>query len=569
MSVPRLLLVGIALAPAASAQVRVYVLGGDRADLRLGASVASAGDVDLDGVPDFLAGSDPSLPDVLGRVDLVSGRTGHVLRTLASRVPGDGFGAAVVSAGDLDSDGVPDVVVGCPREVCHDATHLGAVRAYSGRDGSLLWLVRCPATFAATGFGNAIADLGDVDGDGIDDLVVGPCTDATGGGHQVASVRVLSGRDGSLIRFIRCADSVGGNLPSFGSSVAGPGDVDGDGVPDVLVGAPYAFFQVSNSGSVFLWSGRSGAFLRRIDGTVADARFGTVGRAGDVDQDGIPDFLIGAPRDSTGGVYAGSVSVFSGRDASLLRVLRGNTGEEFGTFLAGGVDVNGDGIPDLAVGAPFASVDGHPGGAVRVYSGRDGSLLTEVRGERPSEEVGPCALIGDLNGDSIGDLVLGAPGSGDLFVDSGSARAYVLGWEPPRLYCRWKWNSQDCGSSPTTRGAPSLSIGSGMTVHVGGVLNRMPGYLAWGLAAADRPFGGGTLCLVPLARGPVQDSGGSPAPGTDCTGSLSFQFARELFVAHGLAAGTRVFCQFVYRDSGFAPPDDVGLSEGLAFTVLP
>jgi hypothetical protein len=453
--------------------------------------------------------------------------------------------------------------------VCHDAIHLGAVRAYSGRDGSLLWIARCPPNFAATGFGQAIADLGDVDGDGVHDLVVGPCTDATGGGHQVASVRVLSGRDGALIRFIRCSDSVGGNLPSFGASVAGPGDVDGDGVPDVLVGAPHANLQGNDTGSVFLWSGRSGALLRRIDGTVADARFGVVGRAGDVDQDGIPDLLIGAPRDSTSGVYAGSVSVFSGRDASLLRVLRGNAGEEFGTFLAGGVDVNGDGVPDFAAGAPFASVAGHPGGAVRVFSGRDGAMLTEVRGERPSEDVGPCALVGDLNGDSIGDLVLGAPGSRGAFADSGCARAYLLGWEPPRPYCRWKWNSQDCGSSPTTRGAPSLSIGSGLTVHVGAVLNRMPGYLAWGLAAANRPFGGGTLCLVPLARGPVQDSGGSPTPGTDCTGSLEFRFTRDLFGAHGLGPGTRVFCQFLYRDVGFAPPYDVGLSEGLAFTVLP
>jgi hypothetical protein len=565
----RLLLAGIALAPAATAQVRVFVLGGDGPHLQLGAAVASAGDLDLDGVPDFLVGSDSSDTVLGGRVELVSGRTGQVLRTLVSAVPRDAFGAAVLGTGDLDSDGVSDLVVGSPREVCHDAIHLGAVRAYSGRDGSLLWLARCPATFEGTGFGAALADLGDVDGDGVDDVVVGPCTDATGGGPQVASVRVLSGRDGSVVRVIRCASSLGGNIPSFGASVAGPGDVDGDGVPDVLVGAPFASFQVHEGGSVFLWSGRSGAFLRRIDGTVPGARFGTVSKLGDVDQDGIPDFLIGASRESISGPYAGAVRVLSGRDSSLLLLVRGYVGEELGTFLSGGVDVNGDGIPDFAAGAPWASVAGRPGGAVRVFSGRDGSLLTEVRGELPFEYVGPCALAGDLNGDGVGDLVVGAPGSGRIFAQSGSARVYLQGWEPPQLYCMWKWNSQNCGSSPQTRGAPSLSIGSGMTVQIGNVLNRMRGGLVWGLQADDRPFGGGTLCLVPLGRGPVQDSGGSASPGTDCTGELSYHFTREFLVAHGLAAGSRVYCQFVYRDIGYPPPYDVGLSQGLAFTVIP
>jgi hypothetical protein len=67
----------------------------------------------------------------------------------------------------------------------------------------------------------------------------------------------------------------------------------------------------------------------------------------------------------------------------------------------------------------------------------------------------------------------------------------------------------------------------------------------------------------------MQDSGGSPPPVIDCTGTLESRFTASLLTAHGVGAGARVFCQFVSRDGGFAPPNNVGLSEGLAFAVLP
>ena len=108
-----------------------------------------------------------------------------------------------------------------------------------------------------------------------------------------------------------------------------------------------------------------------------------------------------------------------------------------------------------------------------------------------------------------------------------------------------------------------------MLVHIGGVLNRRPGFLLWGLARADLPFGGGTLCVQPIDHGRIEDSGGSPDPGTDCTGTLAFRFTSSHLTSRGLFAGTRVFCQFLSRDDGFAPPNNVGLSQALAFTVLP
>ncbi len=263
------------------------------------------------------------------------------------------------------------------------------------------------------------------------------------------------------------------------------------------------------------------------------------------------------------------MTLYSGVDGAVLRVLLGNPGDEFGGFLSGGGDVDGDGDPDIAVGAVGAVIAGFSSGAVRVFSGRSGVLLAEMTAEAAFEGLGPCAFAGDLNADGSDDLVVGAPGANGASVDAGNARAYLLGHAPPVSYCMWKWNSQNCASTVEYDGAPSLSVGDGLLVEAGAVLNHRPGFLLWGLARANDPFGGGTLCVQALARGPLQDAGGSPPPTIDCTGTLTFRFTAGYVAAHGLGVGTRVFCQFISRDDGFAPPNNVGLTDGLAFTIIP
>src|SRR5258705_1572156 len=354
------------LASTAHAQVRVYELPGEKPGLQLGAAVASAGDLDLDGVPDYLVGGTSAVNRSYGQVLMISGRRGTVLHTLASNMADDGFGATVVGVSDLDFDGIPDLVVGCPTALFHDPLHLGAVRAYSGRTGSLLWLVRAPAGFGGTGFGKAIAEIGDLDGDGTPDIAVGPCTELGYMGiGTISSIRVLSGRDGSLVFAIRSMNGPPG-VHSFGESIAGAGDVNGDGIPDILVGAPM-YGNNYNEGMVYLRSGRDGSFLRATSGVVPHSRFGAaIAPVGDLDHDGVIDFLVGAPRDDTTGPFAGSAWLVSGRFASTLRVFRGQAGEEFGSFVSGGVDADGDGVPDLAVGAPSAGAGGTLSGAVRV-----------------------------------------------------------------------------------------------------------------------------------------------------------------------------------------------------------
>ena len=566
--------IGSACASTAWSQIRLYQISGEENDLRLGATVAAAGDIDLDGVPDFVVGSAPWLSSHYGQVQLVSGRTGTILRTLGSNEPDDGFGRSAKVVGDLDGDGVPDVVVGAPTADAHGGSSQdGLVRAFSCRTGALLWVARAP-DFGISGFGLELAGVGDMDGDGIADVAVGTCIERLSGFYVTAAVRVLSGRDGSLVRVLlscTCAGGAGG----FGLSIAGPGDVDGDGTPDVLVGAPLDWWNGAERGSAYLFSGRTGTILRMLRGPSPGSRLGTVAALGDVDHDGWPDYAIGAARDPANGAGAGSVTVYSGVDGSVLRVLYGNAGDEFGGFLAGGGslsgggDVDGDGYPDLAVGAVGTLIAGFSSGDVRVFSLRSGAILAEIPAQAAYESVGPCAFIGDVNGDGSDDLVVGAPAADDGGADAGSARAYLLGHDPPISYCIWKWNSQNCASTPACDGAPSLAVGNGLLLRAGGVLNHRPGYLVWGLARAHDPFGGGSLCVQPLDRGPLQDAGGTPPPITDCTGVLTFRFTANYLATHGLGVGTRVFCQFLSRDDGFAPPNNIGLSDGLAFTVIP
>ena len=164
--------------------------------------------------------------------------------------------------------------------------------------------------------------MGDVDGDGITDLAVGgPDSDLTfsSGG----SVTLLSGATGSVI-WARGGFAAG---DSFGFAVAGlGGDVNGDGVNDLVTGARFSDIAGPNFGAALLLSGVDGSVIRQHLGSDSNSRFGeTLGPAGDVNNDGIPDAIIGARLDESGGSNTGSARVFSGADGSLLHELFGDS----------------------------------------------------------------------------------------------------------------------------------------------------------------------------------------------------------------------------------------------------
>jgi Tol biopolymer transport system component len=136
-------------------------------------------------------------------------------------------------------------------------------------------------------------------------------------------------------------------------------------------------------------------------------------------------------------------------------------------------------------------------------------------------------------------------------------------------YCTAKINSLGCLPSIGSVGVPAGSGPDGFYVTAAGVLNNKLGMMLWSLTPASNPFGGGILCLQqPITRTPSQPSGGSPT-GIDCTGSYAFHFSHAYMIQQLLAGNTTVYAQYWSRDPGFAPPNNIGLTNGLRFTICP
>ncbi len=407
-----------------------------------GSSLAVVGDIDGDQTPDYLVGAyQHGWQDNLkqGRAFVFSGQSGKLLYTLDNPhpQPDAGFGVAVAAAGDINQDGITDLIVGAFGQGEKD-TDLDLVRrslaapgeeepalkdagsgqafVFSGKDGQLLQSLEAPQQQKGAGFGWEVASAGDLTQDNIPELLVGAIGQAGSG-----RVFVFNGHDGSLLRIL--APPPPASAAVFGRSITGTGDLNADGVPDILVGAPYTSVgKFTVQGQVHAFSGQDGSLLYTIDDPTPrpGAVFGWhVTASGDFNQDGVSDVLVGAPyKDSDQYRSHGAAFVFSGIDGSLIYALKSpGLAKPYATFgyrLNAVPDLNGDNIPEVLVSAPFQTVDAlHLQGEVFLFNGHDGRHLATF--DNPAPHQGSTfgyamASPGDVDGDELPDFAIGAAG---------------------------------------------------------------------------------------------------------------------------------------------------------------
>ncbi len=330
-----------------------------------GYSVAGAGDVDGDGYDDFAVGAprDGRVAVESGLVTVHSGRTGAALWSFTGSERGEFLGRFVAGQGDVNADGYGDVFVSS------QATNgmglvLGRILILSGPDGSILHDIRGVAPQYLDTHGDITPDL---DGDGFDDFLFG--FRRVGG----RGVRVVSGRTGATVFEVFGDSNFGLGLPGGGPPMTCVDDVDGDLVADVAVGERPG--QLTHpDGAVFVYSGATGTLLHTIPGQAPATAFGTVvANAGDVDGDGVGDLALGDYLATDSGTASGAVLVVDGATGTTMFRLSGSAAQQwFGYSVGLAGDLDQDGFSDVVVGAPreiVAAAGPVEVGAVHVFTG--------------------------------------------------------------------------------------------------------------------------------------------------------------------------------------------------------
>lgn len=395
----------------------IHHWSGDQSGERYGWAVSELADIDGDGVQEAIIGAPFHAVDgqLNGHTDVRSGRTGDVLFRFDGAA-GDHHGYAIADAGDVDEDGVHDIIVGAPAgsTACAGTETLpGRAYVYSGATGEQLLAL----TGEAIGdhFGSAVASAGDVTGDGHADLLVGAqCNDASG--QDSGRAYIYSGADGSLVRTLDAEDAG----DDFGSGAAPAGDVNGDGITDQVIGAKDA--GPREDGVAYVYSGADGSLVHTLEGdpTTVDLGWFFVATVGDVDGDGVPDIYAGDFDAGSNDSLRGRAFVFSGATGEKVYVMTGkHKGDGMGPGRGAG-DINGDGVPDIAVGSYTNNDDASFGGRIDVFSGADRSRLRTYTSSTDFQTLGFDVVgIGDVNGDGVPDLLASGAFLDDVFVLSG------------------------------------------------------------------------------------------------------------------------------------------------------
>lgn len=472
-----LLALCVATSPQASSQDILHKYEGDSLSELFGISVDSAGDVDGDGLTDQVVGAprDPESGAFAGSTSLYQGGDG-ALRYKWLGQAGDSLGHCVAYAGDIDSDGYCDVALAVPG---HQEAGFGqgTIRVVSGFSGTLIIEI-----YAVPGaqdfFPHSISYVGDVNGDGVGDIAA--TTPAKN------EVYIFSGFDGSQLALASDPLTCPG---SFSGKVGGLGDVNGDLIPDLAVAT-------CDLGGARVISGADGSDIYYVPGG-ADTGIEGVPLAvlGDVDGDQIQDFLTSSILDDTFGPNTGIARVFSGATGALIHTVYGKEpGARFGAALGGLGDLDGDGVLDFMVGANLSKEDLAPGsGRVFFHSGKDASLLLTLAGAPGTLFGSSIASAGDVNGDSLIDVIIGAANEGPLV----SGAAYVYSGKCGNITEYGPGCPGAGGFTPKlTTFAGCANVGQSLTLNMTEGLGGSIALLLIGGGTGEIPIGGGCSVLL-------------------------------------------------------------------------
>jgi hypothetical protein len=407
-----------------------YRIYGPTPYARLGNSVSAAGDVNGDGYDDFILGASQYRGGD-GMAAVYSGLDGATLHFLHPGISGEAFGLSVSGVGDINLDGYADFAVGS----LGTSSQEGGLAIYSGIDATELYHWNGENSWDR--FGDSVDCAGDVNGDGVPDIIVGAPQASHGAVSSGGAAYLYSGSDGNLIRVHRTFDFGGDKIDYFGDSVAGVGDVNQDGFDDVIVGSTYfgpGAMGNGNDGAAFVLSGKDGSLLHQIMGSASFVKCGeSVSGVGDIDQDGRPDFIIGARNSTIGSLlYCGAAAVYSGATGDVIHLFEGDQWDlNLGSSVAPAGDVDRDGVGDLLIGADHADANGvNEAGEVRIYSGANGSMLHSFSGTKEYGYFGNAVdCAGDLDGDGRLEL-LAASYNAQVGDDARAGAVMVLDFRP-------------------------------------------------------------------------------------------------------------------------------------------
>jgi hypothetical protein len=398
-------------------------------DSAWGSRVESLGDLDGDGLDELWISGIASI--TRDYTSFVYSHAGKVLQTQDGAHPTD-----IARVGDLDGDGVPELALGVTERTYRFCESLGRVQVHTlARKGQYFELKHPTDAYE---YGAAVEAVGDMNGDGQPELAVGMPSVATLATlekrvpplrNEVTLVSLGSGSTTTLITLYGDASAA----DAFGRTLAWGGDFDGDGAADLAVGAPRSSAAGTLAGAVHVFSGANWKRIETFASAFPVGSFGqTILWAPDLDGDGRGELVVGAP--AQGDDSHGCVYVLGSKERAPLVTLRGPWAYSgFGASLALG-DIDGDGIPELVVGAPGTWDGAHwPRPSVIIFdakSGRcravfvdddreavdialDGERTTRISPydspERFLPQLGRAVALANLDGDKLADLVIGDP----------------------------------------------------------------------------------------------------------------------------------------------------------------